>query len=433
MHKSGRSVTFWPAVSMGIGAMVGAGIFALLGQAGAIASSAVYLSFLAGGIIALLSGYSLGKLGAKFPSSGGLVEYLIQGYGVGIFSGVMSIMMYLSAVVSVSLVASTFGVYAASLVTAAPGPLLLNTLSAAVVLALMLVNLNGARSTTRVELIVVAIKVSVLVVFAVIGLLTVQPELLSPQRYPPFFAIFYSLAVTFFAYEGFRVITNAAEDMPDPERTLPRAIMTSIAIVMVLYVAIALAVFGHLPAERVIAAKDYALAESARPVFGEFGFRVIALAALFSTASAINAALYAITNVTYRLAKVGELPSVFGRPIRHSREGLIITSVFIIILTVCFNLSEIAAIGSVSILIIHFIVHLGHLKLLRETGASRFMVVLAALTNLAAILLSLTYLARISPQIVIVIAGFFLTATLTEISLRLIYGRTIRSRLTLVK
>ncbi len=428
MHESGKPVTFWSAVAMGIGAMVGAGIFALLGQAGAIASNAVYLSFLAGGTIALLSGYSLGKLGARYPSSGGLVEYLIQAYGVGIFSGAISVMMYLAAVISVSLVAKTFGVYAATFFSDEAPALLVDTLAAAIILAFMLVNLNGARSAARIELVVVAVKISVLIVFALIGLYYIQPDLLSPAEYPPISTVFYSLAITFFAYEGFRVITNAAEDMPNPEKTLPRAIMTAIAIVMVLYVAIALAVFGQLPAAEVIAAKDYALAEAAKPMFGESGFRIIAIAALFSTASAINAALYAITNVTYRLAKVGELPSVFGRPIGHSREGLVISSILILILAVFFDLAEIAAIGSVSILIVHFIVHVGHLRLLPETGASLLMIIVAALTNLAAIVLSVAYLSRNSPDILVFIGSFFVISVVIEVSLRHLTGRTIRGR-----
>ena len=428
MHESGKPVTFWSAVAMGIGAMVGAGIFALLGQAGAIASNAVYLSFLAGGTIALLSGYSLGKLGARYPSSGGLVEYLIQAYGVWIFSGAISVMMYLAAVISVSLVAKTFGVYAATFFSGDAPALLVDTLAAAIILAFMLVNLNGARSAARIELFVVAVKISVLIVFALIGLYYIQPDLLSPAEYPPISTVFYSLAITFFAYEGFRVITNAAEDMPNPEKTLPRAIMTAIAIVMVLYVAIALAVFGQLPAAEVIAAKDYALAEAAKPIFGESGFRIIAIAALFSTASAINAALYAITNVTYRLAKVGELPSVFGRPIGHSREGLVISSILILILVVFFDLAEIAAIGSVSILIVHFIVHVGHLRLLPETGASLLMIIVAALTNLAAIVLSVAYLSRNSPDILVFIGGFFVISVVIEVSLRHLTGRTIRGR-----
>lgn len=429
MHKSGRPVTFWPAVAMGIGAMVGAGIFALLGQAGAIASSATYLSFLASGTIALLSGYSLGRLGARFPSSGGLVEYLIRSYGVGIFSGAMSVMMYLAAVVSTALVAKTFGIYAASFFAQNTPRALVDTLAAAVMLAFMFVNLNGARSAAWVELLVVALKVSVLVVFAAVGLFYIRPSLLSPAEYPPATAVFYSLAITFFAYEGFRVITNAAEDMPNPGKTLPRAIMTAVVIVMVLYVAVALAVFGNLPTDEVVAAKDYALAEAARPVFGDTGFRIVAVAALFSTASAINAALYAITNVTYQLAKEGELPAAFGRPIGHSREGLVISSALIMALAVFFDLSEIAAIGSVSILIVHFIVHAGHLRLRRETGASLSMIVLAVATNFAAIALSVAYLVRKAPDVLVFIGGFFAVSALIEIFLRRVTGRTISARI----
>jgi len=428
MHESGRAVGFWPAVAMGIGAMVGAGIFALLGQAGAIAASAVYLSFLAGGTIALLSGYSLGKLGARYPSSGGLVEYLVQAYGVGVFSGAMSVMMYLAAVVSSALVARTFGVYAASLFTKNPPDSLVDALAAAVMLAFMFINLNGARSTALAEIVVVAVKVSVLVVLALVGLYYLRPALLAPATYPPATAVFYSLAITFFAYEGFRVITNAAEDMPDPAKTLPRAIMTSVAIVMVLYVAVALAVFGNLPADRVIAARDYALAEAARPVFGQVGFRIVAVAALFSTASAINAGLYAITNVTYQLARDGELPAAFGRPIGHSREGLVISSILILTLAAFFDLSEIAAIGSVSILIVHLTVHLGHLRLVRQTGASRPMVALAVVTNFAAIALCVTYLARNAAVVLIFIGGFFAFSAVIEMTMRRLTGRTIRAR-----
>jgi len=115
MHKPGNDVSFQSAVSMGIGAMVGAGIFALLGQAGTIAGSAVWISFLIGGLIGLLSGYSMGRLGARYPSAGGVVEYLVQGFGAGRFSGIMSKMMYIGSLVAMSLVARTFGSYAHAL------------------------------------------------------------------------------------------------------------------------------------------------------------------------------------------------------------------------------------------------------------------------------------------------------------------------------
>jgi amino acid transporter len=428
MHRSGNEVPFWSAVAMGIGAMVGAGIFALLGEAGAIAGSAVWISFLIGGVIALLSGYSMGRLGARYPTAGGVVEYLVQGFGVGRFSGSMSVMMYIAALVAVSLVARTFGSYAYSLLPAGSPRWLVEVFAAAVVLAFMLVNLDGARAMARLESLVVLIKMTVLVAFAVIGLIYLSPERLSPATFPPVSMIFYSVAVTFFAYEGFRIVTNAAEDMRDPARTLPRAIATAIVLVMVVYLGIAISVFGNLAPDAVVAAKDFALAEAARPIFGEAGFTIVAVAALFATASAINASLYAVTNVTYQLAKLGELPGAFGQPIAHSREGLLVSSFVIIALAVFFDLSSIAAIGALSMLIIHMTTHIGHLRLLGETGALRTLVVAAVAANAAAIALGGYHLSRTSPMLLVWIGVFFVISVALEIALHRITERSVRTR-----
>lgn len=429
MHKSGQTVSFWSAVSMGIGAMVGAGIFALLGQAGLIAGSAVWLSFVAGGIIALLSGYSIGRLGARFPSSGGLVEYLVQGYGEGVFSGAISVMMYVSSLVSVSLVARTFGSYAYELLPSGFAHLWVEIFAAGIILLFMVINLGGAGNMARVENIIVLLKMLALGFFAIVGIATMDPEKLSPAQYPPVQSILFSLAITFFAYEGFRNITNAAEDMEDPAKTLPRAIMTAIGLVMILYVAVALAVFGNLTAQEAIDAQDYALAKAALPVFGAAGFTIMALAALLSTSSAINASLYAATNVTYQLARLGELPSAFGKPIAHSRQGLVFSSGAIIVMAVFFDLSSIAAIGAISTLLIHLIVHVGHLQLLKKTKASMVMVVMAIIVNLAAIILSGIYLSKTKPDIIFWIVGFFAAVFVAEMALRLITGRVIVKRI----
>ena len=429
MHRSGNPVSFWSAVAMGVGSMVGAGIFALLGQAGVIASSAVYISFLIGGGIALLSGYSMGRLGARYPAAGGLVEYLIQGWGAGLFSGALSVMMYISALVAVSLVARTFGAYAFALLPSGQSRLWIPAISGAIILVFMLVNLNGPRTMSVIENAVVFIKMAVLLIFAIAGLAFISPERLSPAHYPPMTMVFYSVAITFFAYEGFRVITNAAEDMDDPARTLPRAIMTAIFLVMAVYVGIAIAVFGNLDPEKVVAAKDFALAEAARPVFGSFGFTVVAIAALFATASAINASLYGVTNVTYELAKQGELPAAFGHPLGHSREGLVISSLVVAGLAIFFDLSSIAEIGAISMLIIHTTVHIGHLRIIKETGASTALVVLAVLANGAAVALGAWYLFGTSPMILAWIVAFFVLAFVVEILLRLALKRVVKARI----
>jgi len=429
MHKSKKPVGFWSAVSMGIGAMVGAGIFALLGEASAISGSAVYISFIIGGVIALFSGYSLGKLGARYPSSGGIIEYLSQSYGVGFFTGTMGIMLYFSAIVSLSLIAKAFGNYAITFIPVNKASQIWHHFfSIGIIVLFVLINLKGAKDVAAWERVTVGIKFAVLTVLSITGIVFLNPELLSPNYYPPSNDIFFSLAITFFAFEGFRVITNTAEDMPNPSETLPKAMMTAILLVMVLYVAIAFAVFGNLPVEKVIEAKDFALAEAALPIFGHIGFTVVAITALIATASAINANLYAVTNVTYQLAKDGELPAQFGKPIAHSREGLIISGVLIIVLSLLFDLSEIAAIGSISILFVHTVTHIGHLKIISETGGSLVLVLIAAILSLIAMILALIYVSRGSGYVVYILVGFILVASITEIILQKIAKKEIKPR-----
>jgi amino acid transporter len=421
--QESKPVSFPSAVSLGVGTMIGAGIFALLGEAGTIAGSAVWISFLIGGVIALLSGYSLGKLGARFPSAGGLVEYLIHGFGDTVFAGAMSVMMYLAALVSVSLVAKTFGTYAAGLLPGDPPSVTASGLAVAVMAVLVVVNLNGSASVARSELVIVVVKFAVLVAIGIGGLIAINPSLLAPSDYPGPGSILASVAVTFFAYEGFRVVTNAAEDVPDPERTIPRAIMTAIILVMGLYLLIAVAVFGTLTTGEVVAASENALAEAARPVFGSVGFVLVSITALIATASAINASLYAVTNVTYQMAKDGELPGVFGHPIAHSREGLLVSAAVITVLAVGFDLSQIAVLGATSILIVHSVVHIGHLRLLDQTGAQPLPIVLAAMLGLGAVAVTIYDTYTSSPSTVVILVVFIVAAVGIEGGLRALSPR----------
>ena len=429
MKSQARPIGFWSAVSMGVGAMVGAGIFALLGEASVISGSAVYISFMIGGVIAIFSGYSLGKLGARYPSAGGIVEYLTQAYGVGYFTGSMSIMLFFAALVSLSLIAKAFGNYLFTFLPQGSSLLWRHLFSVGIVVFFVLINLRGAKDVALWERLTVATKFLVLTLFAVAGIVYARPALLSPSHYPPVDDIFFSLAITFFAYEGFRVITNTAEDMPNPAKTLPRSMIASILLVMLLYLGVSIAVFGNLPTDQVIAARDYALAQAARPIFGQLGFTAVAVAALISTASSINANLYAVTNVTYQLAKDGELPAVFGKPIGNSKEGLVISGLMIIIFTLLFDLSEVAAIGSISILFIHAVTHLGHLKLAQKTGASRFLVFLAALFSLLAMGLALIYASQHKGNVVTVLIGFVLVSVATEVILQKLTHRTVKPRI----
>jgi len=420
-----KAFGLWSAVFLGIGSMVGAGIFVLLGEAGAIAGNLVWISFIMGGIIALLSGYSLAKLATVYPSRGGIVEYLVQCYGEGVFSGSLSVLFYLSAMVAIAMVAKTFGTYAAMMSVGENNPLWANSYAIGILLLFMIINLAGSSLIAKSENVIVIIKLSIIILFTVVVFFYINPALLALKDAPPVMNIFSSVALTFFAFEGFRVITNTAEDMVNPEKTMLKAMIVAIVFVMVLYVAVTFAVFGNLPLPEIIKAQDYALAEAAKPAFGQLGFTIMAVAALISTASSINANLYAVTNVTYQMAKNGELPKIYERNVWHSSEGLIVSTMILIIFVLFFNLTEIAAIGSISILFIHALVHIGHLLKIKDTKASKFLVVLAIVTIAVAIVLALNYTSKHIPNVGYFIAAGFVLAFIIEIGLRLMTKRVI--------
>lgn len=373
-------------VSLGVGSMVGAGIFALLGEVAAVAASAIWLAFLMGGILALLNGYSYGRLGARYPSSGGPVEYLTRSYGEGVFSGGLSIFYYSAGVVGMALVARAFGTYAASIfVAGTPGNGVVGALAAVLVVGLTLVNLAGSASVGKAEFAIVAAKLAVLAAFIVGGAASIQSNLLVDEftiSSPG--GLIASVGVAFFAYTGFGVVTNAAADMASPARDLLRALWTAIALVMILYIAIALVTFGGLSVADVVADKETALAVAAEPTFGRTGFVVMAFAAMLSTASAVNASLYGSTNVSYVLAKHGELPAQFDRRTWHrAPEGLFITAGLVLVLASLLNLSQVASLGSLAALLVYIAVGAGHLRLRKETGAKPWMLVVTVILTTA--------------------------------------------------
>ncbi len=422
-----KAFGLWSAVFLGIGSMVGAGIFVLLGEAGAIAGNLVWISFILGGVIALLSGYSLAKLASAYPSRGGIVEYLVQCYGEGVFSGSVAVLFYLSAIVAIAMVAKTFGTYA-SMMMASPNHEYANIFAIGILLTFVAINLAGSTLIAKSENTIVIIKLSIIILFTIVVSFYIHPSYLSLQDAPPVLNIFSSIALTFFAYEGFRVITNTAEDMPNPPKIMMKSMTVAILLVMVLYIAVTFAVFGNLTLPEIIKAQDYALAEAAKPVFGQIGFTIMAIAALISTSSSINANLYAVTNVTYDMAKNGDLPEVYERNVYNSTEGLIISTVFLILLILFFNLQEIAAIGSISMLFIHALVHIGHLLKRKYTGASATLLILAIVTMFIAIILALQYTSKHIPNVGYYIAIGFILAFLIEICLRILTKRTIKKQ-----
>ena len=425
MSKTKKQISLRSAVGIGVGSMIGAGIFALMGQAGSIAGKAVYISFILGALVASVSGYSIAKLGAKFPAAGGIVEYVVQSFGVNIFTGGVSIMLYISKIIALALLSKAFGSYAAALMDMKNNILYVNLFSFSVLFGLGFIHYFGIKKVVKFENASTLITVIILLIFAVVGLLYMNPDLMAPTQYPTGDKILFSIAITFFAFQGFSIIAHTAENIPRPEKTLPKAIFISIAITMVIYTSLAVAVFGNLGVDEVAKAKDYALAEAAQPVFGMLGFTIISITALFSTSSSINAVLYSAVNITYQMAKNGELPGFFAKPLGNSREGLLISLILTGVLILFLNLLQIAAVGSITVLFIHAITHLGHLRVLKATKASGFLVTTALIVTLGLTVMFLIYSSQESFTILILSLGIFAVSMLIEFLIRVITRRKV--------
>jgi amino acid transporter len=364
--------------------MIGAGIFALLGEAGAVAGSAVWISFLFGLVVTSLLAYVCVRLGMRYPSSGGLITYLTEGFGTGRLVGIASWLGYMAAMIIVcSMVAVSFGDYATSLFIGSDAASWWNNVfTTAVLLTMVAVNFVGGAFVARAQSLIVILVLTSFAFFVIVTLPDIDLDLLAFDGYPSWSKIIASVALTFFAYLGFNVITFTAGDLGNPSHDLPRAMTGALGITGLTYILIALAVFGTLTVDEVIQYGPTAIAEAARPSIGDAGFTLMAATALLSTAGATNATLYASGNMTGMLAQVGLFPSFFGPGSRLGlKAGLLITGSVVLVVENFVDLSAIASVGSATALVLFLIICAAAYKLRESTGSSVLMIGLATLVT----------------------------------------------------
>ena len=389
------------AILLGVGAMVGAGIFALLGQAGEIAGAAVWLSFLIAGAMSAALGYTLVKFGQRYPSSGGLVVYLLHGYRSRRLVGVASWMGYLTAIIVVcAMVAISFGDYAAAVFFDAPSGGAVSKACAVVMIAgATVMTIAGPHVVDRIQSVIVILLLVVFVVFVLGTFRGIDVALLDPAGYPGWGQILASVALTFFAFLGFAVISFAAGDLPDPERQLPRAMYGALAITTVLYLLVALCVFGTLPVDEVVEYGPTAIAEAARPTLGDAGFALMAVAALLATASSVTATLYASAGLSNSLAESGLFPRIFGTGSRLGRHGgLLISAVLAALFVTILGLGTLASVGSAVSLSLFWLVAIAAYRNREELNARTGPVVVAIAISTVVLVGFIVDLARNDPR-----------------------------------
>lgn len=398
---AGHPMGYWGVVAIGLGGMVGGGIFAVLGLSVQITKGAAPVAFALAGVVALLTARSYALLSRRYPSRGGTVTFVNRAFGTGVFSGGINVLLWLSYIVMLALYSHAFGSYAASFTPERFHGALEHVFLTAAIVAITVVNIAGAATVARAERVVVAIKIAILVLFVVVGLAGVSTARLEPAQWSSPVSVVAGGMIIFLAYEGFELIANAAEDVPDPGRTLTRAYYTSVIFVIGLYVLVAVVAVGSVPIADLVNARDYALAEAARPELGALGFTMIGIAAMLSTASAINATLYGTARMTYVIATSRELPARLERPIwNQPLEGLLITAVTTAVIANVLDLQSISTMGSAGFLIIFAAVNIAAARTARAHGAAPWISLVAAAACVGA-LAALVANSRVGPCLVL--------------------------------
>lgn len=352
------------AISIGIGGMVGGGIFAVLGLAVSLSKGGTPLAFLFAGIIALLTAYSYAKLSKKYPEDGGTVNFVHQQFGDGVFGGGVNNLLWISYIVMLALYASAFGSYANQIYSISDNSNFNEHIyQSAIIIIALLINYLSIKLVGKIESVSVFIKLLILLAFIGVGFygFTSHSEnltQLNPSNWENPFLILAGGMVIFVAYEGFELIANSISDLENKEKNTEKAYFGAVGFVVVLYILIAIVTVGSLSFDSIASAKDYVLAQAAEPVLGQIGFKIIAITAVISTFSAINATIMGSSRVNYDIAEDNELPQYFTHQFWGKPIGLLITAILSIILVNLFNLESISTAGSAGFLFTFAIVNL---------------------------------------------------------------------------
>jgi amino acid transporter len=400
-----NSLTVVGAVSMGTGVMIGAGILALTGQMAELAGSLFPVVFLAAAIVTAFSAYSYVKMSNAFPSAGGIGMFLEKAYGRTTMTAASALLMYFSMVINESLVARTFATYSTQLFDAEPAGWVIPALGVGLLFFAFLINIAGNRMIGAFSLIMAFIKIGGIAVFALAGLwlsglnFEVSPVNTTETSIEGFLA---AMALAILAYKGFTTITNSGSEIIDPHRNVGRAIIISIAICVVVYVLVALAVAGNLSLGEIIAAKDFALAQAARPAFGEFGLWFTVILAIVATVSGVIASVFAVSRMLAMLTDMKLVPhSHLGMPGDVQKHTLVYTVVLAMFLTVFFDLSRIASLGAIFYITMDIAVHWGVFRYLRkEINANGFILISAIIFDVVVLSAFLMVKARTDMMVI---------------------------------
>lgn len=367
-----REMRLIDVTMIGVGAMIGAGIFVLTGIAAGVAGPALVVVFLLNGLVALLTAMAYAELGSAIHGAGGGYLWIKQSLPdpSGFLSGWMD---WFAHAVACSLYALGFGAYFKEVLgvlgihnVVTPIVPLEIWLAVGACLLFSFINLRGASEAGKAGNIVTIGKIVIIGAFIAFGLWTMAQKTGWQGSFSPFMTsglggIFAAMGLTFIAFEGYEIIAQTSEEVEDPKRNIPRAVFLSMLIVIPIYLLVAIVAVGAVtPPEGMSVTqylgqeKEIALVAAANQ-FAVGGGIVILVGGLLSTISALNATIYSSSRVAFAMARDASLPQAMARV--HPKRGtphiaIVVSTVLIIFMAVVLPIEDVAAAASVMFLLL---------------------------------------------------------------------------------
>jgi len=376
-------ISLFSATALGIGGMMGAGLYSLLGLASSHAGTHIPLAFLIGAIAASFSVYSYAKLGAAFPSSGGAATFTVMSFGPGIISGGLNLFQYISYLIAAALYAAGFVEYTNSLFGGDLSPFTLKCITSAIIVICTFINLLGPSLVGRAEMLAISLVVISLLVFSALGF--------EHANYMAFSmgggsieGIAVAAGILYINFQGFGVVANSSSAMKCPQKELPLAMFSALVLVTIAYLAVSSAVVLLMPLDSIQSHNGHVLADAAQIVAGRVGFIVISISALLACAAAVNATIFAASNIAADVASKKEISNALGGGIlKNQLRALTISSVGVIVLALIFPLNEVGQMASLAFLLVYAAITYGHLRIHQKTGAKPKILWCAIVINLS--------------------------------------------------
>ncbi len=364
-----KNMNLLNVASLGIGNMVGAGIFALLGQVILSAGNDTYLAFVFAGVTALICGYSYSKLAELYPESGGIIDYFKHSFNK-VFSIIFSFIYFFTLIVSIAMLSKSFGIYAVNLFQLSKN--FVPIFSSGIILFLGFLNIYNSNIVGKMESVLVILKLSVLCVLICLsfiyffdGYKVVDNKDLIDINF------WQAVAFAFFAYAGFGVMSNTAGDLKNPRKTIPLAIFIAIFFVIFLYNGLAFVVINFVPEISLKQNLDTSIVQAANIFFSNAGFLIISLAGMLALSSGINALFYSSFKIIESMADYDEFPKIFNKKITSKINiGFLFILVITILSCIFVNFDIISKISSCAFLISYMAIFISHFLLRKKVSAN---------------------------------------------------------------